>query len=63
GLPLALRVAGSALGARTRSELAEGLGAYGPVAPVDRALWLRYTDQGEQARRLLRRLALAGRTS
>ncbi|MFE2290242.1 tetratricopeptide repeat protein [Streptomyces sp. NPDC059452] len=63
GLPLALRVAGSALGARTRSALAEDLRAYGPVSPVDRALWLRYTDQGEQARRLLRRLALAGRAS
>ncbi|WP_329207950.1 tetratricopeptide repeat protein [Streptomyces sp. NBC_00683] len=63
GLPLALRVAGSSLGARTRSALAADLGAYGPVAPVDRALWLRYTDQPEQARRLLRRLALAGRAS
>ncbi|MEW2071111.1 tetratricopeptide repeat protein [Streptomyces sp. NPDC007346] len=63
GLPLALRVAGSALGARTRSALAEDLRAYGPVSPVDRALWLRYTDQGEAARRLLRRLALAGRAS
>lgn len=63
GLPLALRVAGSALGARTRAELAEALGAYGPVAPVERALWLRYTDQPEAARRLLRRLALAGRAS
>ncbi|MGC5411950.1 hypothetical protein ACPXCX_51125, partial [Streptomyces sp. DT225] len=31
--------------------------------PVERALWLRYTDQSEQARRLLRRLALAGRAS
>ncbi|MGW4229722.1 tetratricopeptide repeat protein [Streptomyces sp. NPDC004980] len=63
GLPLALRVAGSSLGARTRGELAAGLGAYGPVPPVERALWLRYTDQSEQARRLLRRLALAGRAS
>ncbi|MFD9502098.1 tetratricopeptide repeat protein [Streptomyces sp. NPDC060035] len=63
GLPLALRVAGSSLGARTRSALAADLGAYGPVAPVERALWLRYTDQPEQARRLLRRLALAGRAS
>lgn len=63
GLPLALRVAASALGARTRSALAEDLRAYGPVSPVDRALWLRYTDQHEAARRLLRRLALAGRTS
>ncbi|MEV7104756.1 tetratricopeptide repeat protein [Streptomyces atroolivaceus] len=63
GLPLALRVAGSALGARTRAELAAALGAYGPVAPVERALWLRYTDQSDAARRLLRRLALAGRAS
>ncbi|MCX5410464.1 tetratricopeptide repeat protein [Streptomyces sp. NBC_00059] len=63
GLPLALRVAGSALGARNRAELATALGAYGPVAPVERALWLRYTDQPEPARRLLRRLALAGRSS
>ncbi|MDQ0794328.1 tetratricopeptide repeat protein [Streptomyces sp. B1I3] len=63
GLPFALRVAGSSLGGRTRAELAAGLGAYGPVAPAERALWLRYTDQSEQARRLLRRLALAGRAS
>ncbi|WNF29188.1 tetratricopeptide repeat protein [Streptomyces sp. C11-1] len=69
GLPLALRVAGSALGARSRHTLAKDLaagsppGASGPVAPVERALWLRYTDQGDQARRLLRRLALAGRAS
>ncbi|MFF2140934.1 tetratricopeptide repeat protein [Streptomyces sp. NPDC058193] len=63
GLPLALRVAGSSLGARTRAELAAALGAYGPVAPVERALWLRYTDQSEAGRRLLRRLALAGRSS
>ncbi|MFE4688824.1 tetratricopeptide repeat protein [Streptomyces sp. NPDC056749] len=62
-LPLALRVAGSSLGARNRAELATALGAYGPVAPVERALWLRYTDQSEPARRLLRRLALAGRAS
>ncbi|MFJ8248691.1 tetratricopeptide repeat protein [Streptomyces sp. NPDC094466] len=63
GLPLALRVAGSALGARSRHTLARDLGAYGPVDPVERALWLRYTDQGDQARQLLRRLALAGRAS
>ncbi|MFF5726128.1 tetratricopeptide repeat protein [[Kitasatospora] papulosa] len=62
-LPLALRVAGSSLGARDRAELAAALGAYGPVSPVERALWLRYTDQSEPARRLLRRLALAGRAS
>lgn len=63
GLPLALRIAGSALGARTPSALAADLAAYGPVPPVERALWLRYTDQSEPARRLLRRLALAGRAS
>ncbi|MFV5993779.1 tetratricopeptide repeat protein [Streptomyces sp. NPDC056231] len=63
GLPLALRIAGSSLGPRTRTALATELAAYGPVAPVERALWLRYTDQSEQARRLLRRLALAGRAS
>ncbi|MFD7864916.1 tetratricopeptide repeat protein [Streptomyces sp. NPDC059783] len=63
GLPLALRVAGSALGARTPGALAADLAAYGPVEPVERALWLRYTDQSGQGRRLLRRLALAGRAS
>ncbi|CAL9513143.1 hypothetical protein SUDANB58_03694 [Streptomyces sp. enrichment culture] len=63
GLPLALRMAGSALGPRSPRALAGDLAAYGPVEPVERALWLRYTDQPETARRLLRRLALAGRTS
>ncbi|WP_369036052.1 tetratricopeptide repeat protein [Streptomyces adonidis] len=63
GLPLALRIAGSALGPRSPRRLAADLGAYGPVEPVERVLWLRYTDQSEQARRLLRRLALAGRAS
>ncbi|MFD7497268.1 tetratricopeptide repeat protein [Streptomyces sp. NPDC059832] len=63
GLPLALRIAGSSLGTRTRDALAADLAGYGPLAPVERALWLRYTDQSEQARRLLRRLALAGRAS
>ncbi|MFF5538399.1 tetratricopeptide repeat protein [Streptomyces cinerochromogenes] len=63
GLPLALRIAGSALGPRSPRQLAADLGAYGPVEPVERALWLRYTDQPEPARRLLRRLALAGRAS
>ncbi|MEU2711130.1 tetratricopeptide repeat protein [Streptomyces sp. NPDC007205] len=63
GLPLALRIAGSALGPRSPRQLAADLGAYGPVEPVQRALWLRYTDQPEPARRLLRRLALAGRAS
>ncbi|MFI8484492.1 tetratricopeptide repeat protein [Streptomyces rubrogriseus] len=63
GLPLALRIAGSSLGPRSPRALATDLAAYGPVEPVERALWLRYTDQSEPARRLLRRLALAGRTS
>ncbi|GAA3565001.1 tetratricopeptide repeat protein [Streptomyces osmaniensis] len=63
GLPLALRVAGSSLGPRSPRTLATDLGAYGPVEPVERVLWLRYTDQSEAARRLLRRLALAGRAS
>ncbi|MFD4560037.1 tetratricopeptide repeat protein, partial [Streptomyces sp. NPDC058469] len=63
GLPLALRIAGSSLGPRSPRQLATDLGAYGPVEPVERVLWLRYTDQSDQARRLLRRLALAGRAS
>ncbi|MEU1166089.1 AAA family ATPase, partial [Streptomyces sp. NPDC005921] len=44
GLPLALRVAGSSLGSRSPLQLATDLGAYGPVGPVERVLWLRYTD-------------------
>ncbi|MWA13248.1 tetratricopeptide repeat protein [Streptomyces sp. BA2] len=63
GLPLALRAAGSSIGSRTATQLAADLAAYGPVEPVERVLWLRYTDQTEPARRLLRRLALAGRAS
>ncbi|MGW0881648.1 tetratricopeptide repeat protein [Streptomyces sp. NPDC002671] len=63
GLPLALRIAGSSLGPRSPRGLAADLAAYGPVEPVERVLWLRYTDQPEPARRLLRRLALAGRAS
>ncbi|CAL9544374.1 tetratricopeptide repeat protein [Streptomyces sp. enrichment culture] len=74
GLPLALRIAGSSLGAgaeagapaagvRSPQALASDLAAYGPVEPVERALWLRYTDQPDVTRRLLRRLALAGRAS
>ncbi|MGC0329828.1 tetratricopeptide (TPR) repeat protein [Streptomyces sp. SAI-170] len=55
--------ASPAAGARSPRALASDLGAYGPVEPVERALWLRYTDQPEPARRLLRRLALAGRAS
>ncbi|NEB82250.1 ATP-binding protein, partial [Streptomyces sp. SID14478] len=56
GLPLALRIAGSAIGPRTTRRLAADLDAYGPVEPVERVLWLRYTDQSDPARRLLRRL-------
>ncbi|MET7455034.1 tetratricopeptide repeat protein [Streptomyces sp. NPDC005574] len=63
GLPLALRIAGSSLGPRSPRRLAGDLDAYGPVEPVERVLWLRYTDQADPARRLLRRLALAGRAS
>ncbi|WP_369172028.1 tetratricopeptide repeat protein [Streptomyces sp. R28] len=63
GLPLALHIAGSSLGPRSPRTLATDLGAYGPVEPIERVLWLRYTDQSEAARRLLRRLALAGRAS
>ncbi|MGW0595810.1 tetratricopeptide repeat protein [Streptomyces sp. NPDC002776] len=63
GLPLALRIAGSSLGPRSPRRLATDLAAYGPVDPVERVLWLRYSDQSEPARRLLRRLALAGRAS
>ncbi|MEC4017162.1 tetratricopeptide repeat protein [Streptomyces sp. H27-D2] len=68
GLPLALRIAGSSLGPRTPRALASGLRALpddaaGPLDPVERALSLRYADQPESARRLLRRLALAGRAS
>lgn len=63
GLPLALRIAGSSLGERTAQRLAADLDVYGPIAPLERALWLRYADGSEQARRLLRRLALVGRAS
>ncbi|MGW1746269.1 NB-ARC domain-containing protein [Streptomyces sp. NPDC002092] len=63
GLPLALSIAGSSLGPRSPRQLATDLAAYGPVEPIERVLWLRYTDQSEAARRLLRRLALAGRAS
>ncbi|MGR8008608.1 tetratricopeptide repeat protein [Streptomyces hypolithicus] len=63
GLPLALRIAGSSLGPRTSRALIADLEAYGPVEPVERTLWLRYTDQPDAGRRLLRRLALAGRAS
>lgn len=63
GLPLALRIAGSALDGRSLAGLAEALDAYGPVEPVERALWLRYGDLTEPTRALLRRLSLVGRAS
>ncbi|WP_051831719.1 tetratricopeptide repeat protein [Streptomyces violens] len=63
GLPLPLRVAGSSLDRRDPATLAADLAAYGPVTAVERALWLRYTDQSDAERRLLRRLALVGRAS
>ncbi|MBB1244561.1 tetratricopeptide repeat protein [Streptomyces durbertensis] len=67
GLPFALRLAGSAMhGDRTAATVAADLAAYGPddaLDPVQRALALRYADQEEPGRRLLRRLALAGRAS
>ncbi|GGZ18316.1 hypothetical protein GCM10010387_08490 [Streptomyces inusitatus] len=63
GLPLALRVAGSSLGTRGAQRLAADLAAQESADPVERALRLRHADQSEQARRLLRRLALAGRAS
>ncbi|GAA3032941.1 hypothetical protein GCM10020000_07530 [Streptomyces olivoverticillatus] len=63
GLPLALRISGSALGPRTLPVLGAELAASGQTDPVERALWLRYLDQSDGARLLLRRLALAGRAS
>ncbi|MFD3994172.1 tetratricopeptide repeat protein [Streptomyces sp. NPDC058583] len=65
GLPLALRAAGSLLGRRSMDDLAEVLArpGWGDV-PVERALWARYfVDLDDAARRLLRRLSLAGRAS
>ncbi|MEU7111310.1 tetratricopeptide repeat protein [Streptomyces sp. NPDC046182] len=65
GLPLALRVAGSSLGHRSMSDLARLLARpdWG-ATPLERALSVRYfTDLDEDGRRLLRRLALAGRAS
>ena len=72
GLPLALRIAGSSLGERTPSRLAADLalvrtqgstGAGEAAEAVERALALRYADQPDVTRRLLRRLSLAGRAS
>jgi tetratricopeptide (TPR) repeat protein len=64
GLPIALRIAGSALADHHGpTQLAEDIEVFGPRDPVDRILALRYHDQPEPNRRLLRRLALAGRAS
>jgi tetratricopeptide (TPR) repeat protein len=63
GLPLALRIAGSSLADRPARRLADDLAAYGPQDPLDRALALRYYELPEASRRLLRRLAIAGRAS
>ncbi|WP_051844469.1 ATP-binding protein, partial [Streptomyces globisporus] len=65
GLPLALRVAGSLLGPRSMDDLTHLLARPGwGTDPIERALSVRYfLDFGEDARQLLRRLALAGRAS
>ncbi|WP_329175251.1 tetratricopeptide repeat protein [Streptomyces sp. NBC_01477] len=64
GLPIALRIAGAALADHHGpARLAEDIEVFGPRDPVDRILALRYHDQPEPNRRLLRRLALAGRAS
>ncbi|MDD1063056.1 tetratricopeptide repeat protein [Streptomyces cocklensis] len=64
GLPLALRIAGSALADHHGpTQLVDDIEVFGPRDPVDRVLALRYHDQPEPNRRLLRRLALAGRAS
>ncbi|UCM90059.1 tetratricopeptide repeat protein [Streptomyces marincola] len=66
GRPLLLRMVGSALETRDPARLAADLAARGaPDAadPAERALRLRYSDQPEATRTLLRRLALAGRAS
>ncbi|WP_327289031.1 tetratricopeptide repeat protein [Streptomyces sp. NBC_01198] len=64
GLPIALRIAGSALADHHGPvRLADDIEVFGPRDPVDRILALRYHDLPEPDRRLLRRLALAGRAS
>ncbi|MGW6969095.1 tetratricopeptide repeat protein [Streptomyces zaomyceticus] len=65
GLPLALRATGSLLGSHSMGQLAQRLARPGRGSgPVERALSLRYfTDLDEDARRLFRRLSLAGRAS
>ena len=64
GLPVALRIAGAALPEHgSAAQLAADIAVFGPRDPVDRVLALSYHDQPEPNRRLLRRLALAGRAS
>jgi tetratricopeptide (TPR) repeat protein len=65
GRPLLLRLAGAALDTRAPDRLADDLAARGPADgdPAERALRMAYADQSGTARRLLRRLALAGRAS
>ncbi|UED84434.1 tetratricopeptide repeat protein [Streptomyces profundus] len=76
GRPILLRLAGSALDTRAPGALADDLAAFDTPAPgpdgeageavadpAERVLGLRYADQPEAGRRLLRRLALAGRAS
>ncbi|MFI8518456.1 tetratricopeptide repeat protein [Streptomyces sp. NPDC085481] len=65
GLPLALRAAGALLDGRPADEVVRLLDAAGAEArPVERALSAGYaTGLDEDGRRLLRRLALAGRAS
>ncbi|MER7521291.1 tetratricopeptide repeat protein, partial [Streptomyces sp. NPDC126499] len=66
GLPLALRTAGALLAGRPAGEVARLLATAGGGAagPVERALAAGYaTALDEDGRRLLRRLALAGRAS
>ncbi|MFD5321011.1 tetratricopeptide repeat protein [Streptomyces sp. NPDC127098] len=62
GRPLLLRMVGAALGERSPARLADDLTNH-PGDAAERALRLRYADQDEPARRLLRRLALVGRAS
>ncbi|MFJ9812076.1 tetratricopeptide repeat protein [Streptomyces sp. NPDC101158] len=65
GLPLALRAAAAVLDGRTAADVGAFLGAAGAEAgPVERALAVGYEQVlDEDGRRLLRRLALAGRAS
>ncbi|WP_052851481.1 tetratricopeptide repeat protein [Streptomyces avicenniae] len=68
GRPLLLRLLGAALDDVPPGRLADDLTAAdtpgtSPADPADRALRLRYAQQPDDARRLLRRLALVGRAS